>query len=211
MHKLIRLVKRAPGLDPLAFHERWLSEARAAPASPGGALRWRQNHALAGIYGKRDPLFDGFSEEWYASAAERDDACEADPLARLVDPERTVCLPVSVDVILDGPADGAIVSAECIRRRLDLTPAQFDDYWRSHHGPLACALPFERYEQNHLAAGAEKDGPLPYQGVAVVWFGSTDIMRGLPGLPAHDAIRADERNFLAGASPAILARSHVVR
>ncbi len=216
MHKLIRLVKRREGLDPHAFHGLWLATARStATSGERGLVRCRQSHALERIYAKREPGFDGFSEEWYDSRAARDAACDnafdASAMADLLDESRTVVLPVEVDVILDGPAlDTAVISAECIRRRPDLTPAEFDRYWRDRHGPLACQIPFQRYEQNHLARDAEKAGPLPFQGVAVVWFASTDVMRSLPGSPAHRAIREDEANFLEGESLAILARSHSV-
>lgn len=217
MHKLIRLVKRASGIAPDAFQEHWLGAARANKPCIDGLVRYEQNHTLLGVYARREPAFDGYSEEWFDTAEARDARCaqlakatHAPTVSGLFDDARTVVLPVEVHVILDRDVPtGAIKSTELIRRRPDLSHAEFTRYWKERHGPLACGIPFLRYEQNHLAAGAENCG-LAFDGVATVWFPSTDAMRAIPAMPEHAATRADEANFLDGISPAILARNHVV-
>ena len=99
----------------------------------------------------------------------------------------------------------------CLRRRPDLSPEEFRDYWLSTHAPLvrerAEVLGIRRYVQTHTldlpglhqAFRARNGGsPEPYDGVAELWFDD------LESLGADDEARrqagadllADERNFI---------------
>ena len=85
-----------------------------------------------------------------------------------------------------------IKQATFFKRRPDLGPAEFHDYWRNRHPEVVCRLPgLRRYVQNHAVAD---DGP--FDGIAEVWFDDTDAMRATVGTPELEAVRADEPNFL---------------
>ena len=204
MHKLIRLRRRPAGMAPDAFHVAWLAEAQAALDAAPALAGYVQNHCLAGGYRKGEPLFDGYAEEFYASAEARD-------AAALPNGDELI-LPVEVAIIRDSytPPD-AIKSVELIRRRPDLDHADFDRYWRERHGPLACAIPFLRYEQNHLTPAAARDPAIAFHGAAVTWFASTAEMRGVAESDAYRRTRADEANFLSGVSPVLLTTAHKLR
>ena len=204
MHKLIRLRRRPAGVAPDAFQAAWLAAARAALDTLPGLVGYVQNHCLAGGYRAHSPLFDGYAEEYYASAEARD--------ANVLPHGDELVLPVDVTIIRDGvPPPDAIKSLELIRRRPDLSHADFGRYWREHHGPLACAIPFLRYEQNHLTAAAARDPAIAFHGAAVTWFGSTAEMRMIATSDAYWRTRADEANFLDGTSPVLLTIAHKLR
>jgi uncharacterized protein (TIGR02118 family) len=194
MYKLIRLRRRPAGTAPDAFHAAWLAEARATLDTHPGLVGYVQNHCLAGGYRAREPLFDGYAEEYYASAGARDASASPDG--------DDLVLPAEVTIMRDGlPPPDAIKSIELIRRRPDLSHADFGRYWRERHGPLACAIPFLRYEQNHLTDAATHNPAIAFHGAAITWFGSTAEMRMVAESDAYRHTRADEANFLDGVSP----------
>ena len=102
---------------------------------------------------------------------------------------------------------------ELVKRRPDLTVEQFQDYWRTTHGPIAARIPgLRRYEQNHVRLGAYRDGRRPeWDGLAITWFDSTDAMRAAATTDAYRHTRADEPNFIvARAVPTLLTKEFVV-
>jgi uncharacterized protein (TIGR02118 family) len=98
----------------------------------------------------------------------------------------------------------------CLRRRPELTLAEFQDYWLSKHGPLVRrlqpALGMVRYVQLHrldsdLAGGMRKvrGAPEPYDGVAELWWESEESFRAARGPDAREAGRLlleDEAKFI---------------
>lgn len=114
----------------------------------------------------------------------------------------------------------------CLRRRPDLSPEQFYDYWKNTHGPLvaarADALKIRKYQQVHTmvseadthAALQRRNGgaPAPFDGIAEVWVDSLDDFRGTtPEARAAAAdLLADEKNFIdLPNSPMWLGETHV--
>ncbi len=99
----------------------------------------------------------------------------------------------------------------CLRRRPDLTPEQFDSYWRDTHAPLvrrhAAALGIRRYVQSirfesDLAAAAAKvrNAPAPFDGVAELWFDSLEAVQAgfatEAGRAAGRELLEDEARFI---------------
>ena len=212
MHKLIRLLKRPAGTDPERFQAEWLDQAIAALPALGGLEGYVLNLCLPGAYRKMEPVFDGYAEEYYASKEALAMRCGmADSPIGMENHARATLLPVTVAVLHDGgvPPD-AIKSLELIRRRPDLTHSQFDRYWEEQHGPLACAVPFLRYEQNHLTPDAADRPDISFHGAAITWFDSIADMRTAALTEAYRDIRADERNFLDGISPVLLTTARVL-
>lgn len=114
----------------------------------------------------------------------------------------------------------------CLRRLPHLTREQFQDYWLNVHGPLvrrhAPALRIRRYVQAHSLAGDLSDAlrrwrgaPVPFDGVAEIWFASEEDLRASgrdpAGREAGRILLEDERRFVDHArSPIWLAREHTV-
>lgn len=58
-----------------------------------------------------------------------------------------------------------------LKRRDDMSPAQFADWWLGAHAPLARALPGLRGARFNLVEG---DGSGPVDGVSELWFDSRE-------------------------------------
>jgi len=112
----------------------------------------------------------------------------------------------------------------CLRRLPHLSRAEFQRYWLEQHGPLvrshATTLGIRRYVQTHtdheplsMALAATRGAPEPYDGVAELWWDSTDALVGATATPegaaAGLALLEDERRFIDHArSPLFLATEH---
>jgi uncharacterized protein (TIGR02118 family) len=114
----------------------------------------------------------------------------------------------------------------CLRRRAEMTRAEFQAYWRDHHAPLvrehAGVLGIRRYVQTHsvddaisIAIAGPRHGPEPYDGVAEHWLDSLDALAAAgsteAGRTASAALLADEQRFIdLTRSPLFLAEEHLV-
>ena len=201
--KYIVLLRRPREMDATEFHERWSAEgAKLASHRPPGLAGYVQNPTRAGAYRSGNPAFDGYAELWLNTEGpvlntplEQD--CEA------------VCLAAETYVIRSGDVPGAAVkSIELIRRRQDMAPTDFRGYWRENHGPLACGIPFLRYEQNHVRTDANLASP--FDGAAITWFTTMDDMRATVRTIAYERTRADEPNFLLLPSLVLLTDTRVL-
>ena len=77
-------------------------------------------------------------------------------------------------------------------RRPDLTREAFRVYWRDVHGPLGAAMPgIRRYVQNRPAMENA-----PFDGMAEMWFDSTEAMQIAFTSPEAAKAAADVPNFL---------------
>jgi uncharacterized protein (TIGR02118 family) len=99
----------------------------------------------------------------------------------------------------------------CLRRRPELSRAEFQDYWRNTHAHLVAEraeiLNIKRYVQVHTedldglheAFQRRNDGaPEPFDGVAELWFDSLDDLGGDDSAKrqAQAELLEDERNFI---------------
>ncbi len=83
-----------------------------------------------------------------------------------------------------------------IKRRPDLSQADFLAYWRGHHAALAAKLPgMRRYVQNHVDPEI-LPGLSQFDGVAESWFDDANAILALRGAPELRALRADEPNLI---------------
>ena len=115
----------------------------------------------------------------------------------------------------------------CLRRRSELTPAEFRRYWRSEHAELVkqhgAALRIRRYAQSHTVGDDRVAVSLavrgsdiePYDGVAELWWDSVEdlIEAGSTkeGRAAGRALLDDERTFIDLAnSPIFYSEEHVI-
>ena len=84
-------------------------------------------------------------------------------------------------------------------RKAGLSPRMFQDYWENKHGPLALHnfAALRRYVQNHALASCYESGGEPdFDGVLEAWLASFEALRAGEGTPRHEAVRADEVNFI---------------
>ena len=114
----------------------------------------------------------------------------------------------------------------CLRRRADLTREEFQEYWRTQHGPLvashASKLGIVRYAQLHavpdeisLAIAGARHAPEPFDGFAELWFDSLEALGAAGSTPEGSAAAAelftDEQRFIDHArSPLVIVNEHVI-
>ena len=93
-----------------------------------------------------------------------------------------------------------------LKRRSDMSPADFHRYWREKHGPLHCNSSAARrycvrYEQNHATpenATINDDG---FDGASVMWFRSIEDFEAMFADPEYqNVVVADGENFLDGSA-----------
>jgi uncharacterized protein (TIGR02118 family) len=221
MLKVITLLKRRPGLSVEEFQARWRKVHADLAAGVAGVRRYVQSHALLQGYQKGELIYDGIGEAWFDSF-EAFDAAAASPefgiasrdLSEFTDVSRTVVMPVDVHVIKDGAIpEGAVKNIEFVNRRPGIALDAFRRYWREVHGPIASRIAVvRRYEQNHVKAAVYAiSGSVPFDGLAITWFGSTAEMKRGTTTPEYAITRADEPNFLPdGHLPIIITREHVI-
>jgi uncharacterized protein (TIGR02118 family) len=82
-----------------------------------------------------------------------------------------------------------------LKRREDLTPAEFQAHWREVHAPLVLSIPGVRgYVQGRPIPG-DGDDP-PCDGVAEVWYDDLQARDRAFRTSEYEAVLDDERNFL---------------
>ncbi len=113
-----------------------------------------------------------------------------------------------------------------LRRRPEMSRAEFQRYWLETHGPLvrshAKALGIRRYVQTHTLdtpanalLRASRGGPEEYDGVAELWWDSVEALQAATaseaGIAAGQALLEDERRFIDLAhSPLWLSEEHAI-
>jgi uncharacterized protein (TIGR02118 family) len=84
-----------------------------------------------------------------------------------------------------------------IKRKPGMSVDDFGQYWRKQHAAIVTRLPgLRRYVQCHTIPSGYRNGEPAYDGVAEVWFDSTDAMRDGAQTAEYRAVRADEPNFI---------------
>lgn len=205
MIKAVTTFKRRPDLSVQAFRRHWQTDHAALVTKLPGLRRYVQDHAHDSAYTKgREPAFDGIAETWFddtdamraVAASEAYAAVRADE-PNFIDTAGMAMLLCEEVPIVDGPVRPFKFVA-MIRRRPDMPVAEFQDYWRTVHGPIAAGNPYiRRYVQNHVRPRAYETGRAPaYDGAAMTWFDSFDDMRASAKTPAQAATVADQAAFL---------------
>jgi uncharacterized protein (TIGR02118 family) len=209
VRKFITSFKRRPGMSVDAFREHWATVHAEKVSRLPGILRYVQNSPTDSSYSHgREPAFDAVAEVWFdADAADRLESTpewaevQADA-PNFGDMGSIVTLPVDDVEIIDGrPA--ALKLVMFVRRRADLTVAQFRDHWRHVHGPLAARNPYvRRYVQCHVREPAAGKAPAAFDGVGIVWFDTMDDIRASGTAPEAAAANEDGPRFADGGAPA---------
>ncbi len=99
----------------------------------------------------------------------------------------------------DSAQDGALKLVTFNFRKPGMAVADFQDYWEKRHGELVLRsfAALRRYVQNHALPGAYAGGAEPdFDGMLEAWLESMEALQAGEGTAEHEALRADEANFL---------------
>ena len=216
--RLVFPLRRLPHLSREEFQAYWWDHHGplvAERAEMLGIRRYQQVHTRrSGREGTVDG-FDGIAELWLDGPAptgtlEQRAQGGADLLAderTFIDLSRSPLWMAEEVVVVDGPMasrDGLRLTS-FLRRRADLTRAEFLQHWQHVHAPLplehADVFGFGRYLQLHTSEDAEdfplrasRGAPAPFDGMAEIWLNevSPDPERAKA---ARAIVTADEELF----------------
>jgi len=219
MIKSIYFIKRKPGMDVEAFQKYWITIHAAIVRKVPELRRYVQCHTLLSGYRKGQPIYDGVAELWFddletmrrVAETPESNAARADDYAFIDMPMPFVLTREHVQK--DGSTDPSMVKlVEFIFRKPGMEVERFQDYWRTVHGPIAAKIPqMRRYVQSPVLLSAYRDGRQPVcDGVAEVWFDSTDAMRASEKTAEYAATRADEPNFVEAGFKFIITKEHTI-
>jgi uncharacterized protein (TIGR02118 family) len=214
MIKGLFFAKRKAGISPRDFQQYWRT-THADVTRPLTHVYWCiQSHTLLSAYGdpdaparaESDPPYEGMSTMWFESVEARKRGNQSPQTQAAINDQANFTelsarrfLLTNEIIQKDDPAcDGGVHLITLVTRKPGMSVAEFQRYWREHHGPLAAAVPgLRRYVQNHpmpeLYGG--HNAPL-CDGVAEGWFESIEDLRRSNGTSQVKAIRADGPNFL---------------
>ena len=232
--KLSFLLRRRPELSRAEFQQMWLEQH--APfvrerADLIGCKRYVQVHTdpdAEARPGRPEP-FDGVAELWFDASLRQGTAEEQAQAAQdLLEDERRFIdhaaspLWMSEERPVLELGDGQRRLTYALRRRPEMTRAEFQQYWWETHGPLIREIApprLRRYVQVHTNADAEthpgrepRNAPEPFDGIAVLWYDDA-----LDGYPEHDRdrisalVQEDEAKFIHHPeSPLWMGTEHVI-
>jgi len=254
MVKLIYCLRRLPTLSLEEFQHYWRTNHGPLVQSVAEVTKTRryvQSHTIPDermeaqrqALGRPEP-FDGVAMLWWDSVAdfappERTKEREKAGLLLHEDEQRFIDLArsplwlaeeIPVITALRDEDTSARPSSRvkivyCGRRLPNLTRDEFQQYWRTDHGPLVKShedvLRIRRYVQSHTAHDEVNERmrtplsrPLPYDGVAELWWESMEDRQ--PSNPDPKRVQAahqlfeDEKKFVDhGQSPVFLTKEYV--
>jgi uncharacterized protein (TIGR02118 family) len=208
MVKSINFLKRKSGMSVEAFQEYWLTTHAALVKKVPEIRKYAQCHTLLSGYRRGEPVYDGVAELWYDNTdVMRRIADLAESRVALADDENFLDMSKMTFILTqehvqkEGPTNDSMVKlVEFVTRKPGMEVEAFQEYWRTVHGPLAAKIPMiRRYVQCHTRLSAYHAGRQPlFDGVAEVWFDSTDAMRQSEKTPEYATVQADEPHFIDG-------------
>ena len=185
----------------------WIEQHAPLALELAGLKHYVQSHRVLGEEDIGNAPYDGFGSLWFENEAVAQQALASPQMAALradaehfADSAGTKQFLAREVVMRDVPEKGdALKLVTCNYRKRGLSPRMFQDYWGNRHGPLVLRnfAALRRYVQNQALlscydAGAEPD----FDGMLEAWLTSFAALHAGEGTPEHDAVRADEANFL---------------
>lgn len=212
-------ITRKDSLDDGTFHRYW-RERHGPLVKPITQLRSHvQSHRIA--YAGSNSSYDGEGEVLIDSLAALEEMRRSNeylegPLAdegNFIDLKRVEWMATQDHVIVDGPSGASLIKAIYQLKKLDgMSVDEFRKYWIEIHGGLGSKLPgLRRYVQSHLIDEAYAYARPHFDGVAQLWFDSTDAMRAAFDSPQGKALGEDGPKFTDMAALRwFVAQEHVV-
>ena len=100
-----------------------------------------------------------------------------------------------------------------VKRKPGMQVEAFQEYWRTKHPEVVTKLAgLRRYVQSHTLLSGYRKGEPACDGIAELWFESSDALRALRGTPEQAAVDADEERFLdRSATKVLMVDDHVIK
>jgi uncharacterized protein (TIGR02118 family) len=175
MQRVNFYLKRRADLTRPGFFDWWLGQHRElAEKLPG--LR---HYIISLAADDQEGPFDGMAELWFDDLAAADaafaspagQAAHADARAYVARLER---LPLTEHIIIDHPAPPRIKFAAGLKRRADMSRAEFGRWWLERHVPYVKKFPeVRKYRVSLVESGPETVA----DGLAEVWFDDMETLR----------------------------------
>jgi len=84
-----------------------------------------------------------------------------------------------------------------IKRKAGMSLEDFRRYWLNQHAEVVLRVPeVRKYVQSHTMDSRYRKHEPIYDGVAELWYDSTDVMRRIAATPESAAAAADDANFI---------------
>jgi len=106
-----------------------------------------------------------------------------------------------------------VKSVVFFKRKAGIPVDEFQAYWRTRHPDVVLKLPgVRRYVQSHTLTSIYAKREPVYDGIAELWADDLGALRAMVKDPHDPAVKADEAQFIDGASMrAIVTREHVIK
>jgi uncharacterized protein (TIGR02118 family) len=206
MIKWIAAIKYKADQSTEARRQYWIEHHAPRALQVAGLKHYAQSHRVMGEEDIGNAPYDGFESLWFeneatakqALASPQMAALEAD-LGHFADPAGTKQFLAREVVMRDVPGEDALKLVTFNYRKPRSSPQMFQDYWENRHGPLVLRnfAALRRYVQNHALLSCYETGAEPdFDGVLEAWLTGIEALRAGEGTAEHDAVRADEANFL---------------
>jgi uncharacterized protein (TIGR02118 family) len=212
MVKGLFFAKRKPGMSPRDFQQYWRTTHADLTRPLSHILHYIQSHTLLSTYGNphipygSNPVYDGMATMWFNSLEERRVGnltpaalAAIDDQANFTELSSRRFLLTNEVMMKEGPVNPSSIHLISLsHRKPGMSVAEFQKYWREHHGPLAARIPgVLRYVQNHPLPKlyGSRNEPL-CDGVAEAWFANLDDLQRTTQTPELMVVRAEEPNFL---------------
>lgn len=190
-----------------ACRQYWIERHGPLALEIAGLKHYVQSHRALGEDDIGNASYDGFESLSFEDEAVAKQALASPEMAALeadanhfADAAGTQQFWAREVVMRDVPErDDALKLVTFNYRKPGLSPQAFQDYWEKKHGPLVLRnfAALRRYVQNHASIGSYESGAQPdFDGVLEAWLASFAALRAGEGTSEHEAVRADEANFI---------------
>ncbi len=207
MIKWIVAIKYKENQSKEECRQYWIEQHGPVALELAGLKHYVQSHRVLGQDDIGNAPYDGFESLWFENEAVARQALASPQMAalkadanRFADPTGTKQLLAREVVMRDVPVEGDALKLVTLNyRKPGLSPQMFQEYWENKHGPLVLHnfAALRRYVQNHaLLSGYDSDAEPDFDGMLEAWLTSLEAVRAGEGTPEHEAMRADEANFL---------------
>ena len=207
MIKFIVAIKYRADRSKEACRQYWIEQHGPLALELAGLKHYVQSLRVQGDEDVGNAPYDGYGSLWFENEAAAKQALASSQMAALkVDAEQFADAAGSKQllarevVMRDIPEkEDALKLVTFNYRKPGLSPEAFQDYWKNKHGPLVLRsfMALRRYIQNQALLSSYEDGAEPdFDGMLEAWLASLEALHAGEGTPEHEAVRADEANFL---------------
>jgi uncharacterized protein (TIGR02118 family) len=117
----------------------------------------------------------------------------------------------SEEVVKEGrTTPGMVKAVYMVARKPGLTIQEFQDHWRTVHGPLVASVPgLRRYVQNPAVLEAYGVRPMTHDGFAELWFDDLTALQQAATTAEWKAVEDDARHLYADPVGLVIAQEGI--